>query len=285
LRRLLKKDVLCTFIRAATLSLTFALTSGVIMAAASGSNQSKGLEDYAIGYAKIKLGLAVLGIVFPFFFIVPGWFSTNFPTYDSISAYYHLEYDSEVERNPAAKQWQRDVFVATLVTVGFILFLYEGYGRWENYLLSVAGLCATIVAFFPTRWYTFTIVGITATPHDIAAMLLFVLIAFVATFYADTTLQGRSRNQHFYKNLYIGVSVIMLAALFVAVLWHVSPYIKNLLGSRVIFWVEATCIWSFALYWFVKTVELHPGRLDGRVSNLLNRLGILVSRRPSEPNG
>ena len=54
----------------------------------------------------------------------------------SISAYFHTG--------------MREVFVGSLCAIGVFLVCYSGYARWDSLAARVAGVCALVVAIFPT---------------------------------------------------------------------------------------------------------------------------------------
>src|SRR5258706_5910903 len=45
----------------------------------------------------------------------------------------------------------RDAFVGILWALGIFMVCYRGTRRWDDLASTVAGLCATVVALFPTK--------------------------------------------------------------------------------------------------------------------------------------
>src|SRR5947209_4402485 len=87
--------------------------------------------------------LGVIGIVFPFILALGGYFYAHLCLQHSMSAYYHATLDGRSMRN---------VFVGVLFAVGGLLYVYKGYSRTENYVLSLAGVFAIGIALIPMPW-------------------------------------------------------------------------------------------------------------------------------------
>jgi hypothetical protein len=198
------------------------------------------LQGHIAGtYASLRIGVGVVGAALPVALWLGGWIGDGQSLRASMSAYYY---------SPT----MGDVFVGTLVAVGVILFLYKGFSASEDWGLNLAGLFAAGVALVPTD------PARAVSWHGIFAILFFGCIAYICIFRASDTLSlvrdtTRARRlRRIYRSL--GAAMIgapLLAALLAFLLRDASA------PSRVVFFVEAAGVWVFALYWLVKSRELH----------------------------
>src|SRR4029453_2314070 len=76
-------------------------------------------------YKMLRLGVAVIAFAFPLLLWVGGHLFAGLPLAGSMSAYYYSV--------------MRDTFVGILFAVGVILFVYQGYTRFEDWALNLAG--------------------------------------------------------------------------------------------------------------------------------------------------
>jgi hypothetical protein len=196
-------------------------------------------------YFLLRRWVAILAILLP----MTLWLGTAPTPQPSMSEYYH---------NPGG--WMRDVFVGALCAVGFVLYFYKGYTPAESIALTIAGVCAVMVAMapmaydsacadprlLPARW------GL----HGAFAGTLFVMIAYVCIFRSRDTLallddvKARTAFQRVYY---------VLGALMIAVpLSELAIWLK--VGrpehSIIIFAIEAGGIWVFGTFWLVKSREI-----------------------------
>jgi len=83
----------------------------------------------------LRLIVGVLGMALPIVLVVWGFFLSGWPPQDSLSDYYSLR--------------TRDAFVGILFVIGWILFAYKGYKKWDSIVGKLACVFAMGVAFFP----------------------------------------------------------------------------------------------------------------------------------------
>ena len=158
--------------------------------------------------------------------------------------------------------------------------MYKGLTNLENILLNVAGICALAVAIFPE--------GISPTEaasdprvaqlfqscpaietwaklpplhiHYPAAVLLFVLLALVAWFCADKSLEylpadcDPAKYRRSYKAIAIAMLLFWIPGIAVAYLFGVP--------TSKVFFIEAAGVITFGIYWLVKSRELALSRLE-----------------------
>ena len=193
-------------------------------------------------YLDLRRGIAIIGIVFPFFLWIGGRIYAGLPLRASMSAYYYTPL--------------RDWFVGLLFATGTFLVLYKGFSYAEDWALNIGGVLAVGVAIFPMpseegkEWIT---------RHGFCAVGLFLCIAFVALFCAgdtldlikDTTIPNPDNVISGLRKLYKGLGVGMIVAIAAAYLLNTA--FKT---GHSTFWVEAAGILFFGVYWLVKSWEL-----------------------------
>ncbi|MEL6232633.1 MAG: hypothetical protein AAFR24_22235, partial [Cyanobacteria bacterium J06627_3] len=75
------------------------------------------------------------------------WLAEPLPVQNSLSAYYHAGSSCT-----SLDGVYRDLFVGCLAMIGVCSVIYSGFGKLENWLLNIAGICLIGVAFFPMGW-------------------------------------------------------------------------------------------------------------------------------------
>jgi hypothetical protein len=198
-------------------------------------------------YLSLRIGIAAIGILLPVALWVGGALVDGASLQSSMSAYYYTA--------------MRDVFVGALFAVGVALYVYRGFSRVENVVLSLAGVLAVCVALFPTHG-----VG-ERTPvgdvHAVAAIAFFACLAYVSVFRAGDTLSlvRDTRRGHALRRTYRSLGVVMLVSPIVAL---VAERVLRPPGGEpsVVFFVEAFGVWAFAAYWLVKSWELRQTSAD-----------------------
>jgi hypothetical protein len=213
----------------------------------------KELQEHILStYINIRVGIAVIGIAFPFLLWFGGSIYARLPLQPSMSAYYHATgFDCRS---------MRDWFVGLLFVEGIFLYLYKGFGRAENWALNVAGVLAVGVAVIPEgatpSWIT---------AHGFCAVGLFLCIAFVALFCADNTLDlirdtnipNPAKVIARFKLFYKLIGSAMIGSMLLA--YILNTFLKT---GFMKFWVEAAGILSFGAYWLLKSWELRMTAAD-----------------------
>lgn len=228
-------------------------------------------------YINIRVGIAVIGIVFPFLLWLGGYFYARLPLQGSMSAYYHA-----VGREDRS---MRDWFVGLLFVVGIFLYLYKGFSRAENWALNIGGVLAVGVAIFPMPWNSPATSWITT--HGFCAIGLFLSIAFVALFCADDTLdliydtdipnpaQVIARLKLLYRLIGVAMIISVLLAYILNTVWKTEFRL---------FWVESAGILSFGTYWLLKSWELGKTAAEWKtVRGQIKKIGGRVMSIASKP--
>lgn len=152
-----------------------------------------------------------------------------------------------------------DIFVGSLIAVGFFLSAYNGAGNgrdWEYYLSKLACIFAICVALFPTKgfsdsdvpaaWVRAILEPLGLVPeviHNTAAVLLFAcLVALMWFFSVRAKSKGKPGRAYFYR------SVSILMGVGIAAILIVGNVLKL---NDTIFWVEVWGLTLFGLGWLV----------------------------------
>ena len=195
-------------------------------------------------YIRQRQGMSVLAGAFPFIFLASSFVLRHVDFQPSLSAYY---WTHDMERN---------LFVGVLWAIGVFLVLYKGYTKLEDWILNVAGICAAGIALFPTphgeegTWL-----------HYVFAGLFFACIFYVCIFMSEKSLEempDKARAERF-RVAYRWCASVMIVSVAVALAGKLllrHEYFSAILEHGGIFVFEATGVWSFAAFWYIKTREL-----------------------------
>ncbi|HEU0014097.1 MAG TPA: hypothetical protein VFQ45_10460 [Longimicrobium sp.] len=178
----------------------------------------------------------------------------------SISAYFHTG--------------MREVFVGSLCAIGVFLLAYRGYDRRDRVLSNIAGVCALLVALFPTfeasreasdtatrapDSVTFFSGADAPDPHVVgyvhfaAAAAFFALLAWISLVQftkSDTSAPTREkRERNIIYRLCGWVILGCIAAIAVAKLLLDDAAERS---SHFVFWFEAIAVVAFGISWLVK---------------------------------
>lgn len=232
-------------------------------------------KHFSKTYMSLRAGLFVLAFTMPLVLYLYGKFRYGLVLQPSMSAYFWAADQSQCATFP-----MRTFFVGFLCAIGVGLFMYKGLTNLENALLNAAAICAFIVAVFPER---LSLDEAASTPqvaqlfascpavkawasvpslpiHYIAAIILFVLLASVAWFCANKSLDYLpvEHDPAKFRRAYRMIAVAMF--LFPAAGYAVA-FLFGLLPDKV-FFIEAAGVITFGIYWFVKTQELKLSSLE-----------------------
>lgn len=235
-------------------------------------------------YFSLRLGLAVLAFAFPAVLYFWGRIVHDLPLQPSMSAYFFAARASaEAGAMQCAEFPMRTFFVGGLCAIAAGLHLYKGLTQRENTLLNGAAICALLVAVFPERITAQDLAGDErimqlvkdcpavldwasrqpdAPIHFAAAAALFVLLGIVAWQCACHSLAylpaPHKHREPMFRRTYRVLAVLMV--LCPATGFALAAVMDQ--GNSVVFFVEATGIWTFGTYWAIKTWELSLSRLE-----------------------
>lgn len=168
----------------------------------------------------------------------------------SISAYYYTGL--------------RDVFVGSLWAVGVFMILYRN-GTVDDRMTSAAGVCAVLVAVFPTApagelashgWVPYI--------HLAAATTLFVLLAWLAAVRFPVSDPGVAADpaKHVRVAVYRACGAVIALSVAAALVDGVLAK-TGVVGPGHLFWFESVALVAFGVSWLVKSRALPVGRTRG----------------------
>lgn len=218
-------------------------------------------------YASTRIGIAIIGILFPLILFFGGNITGlenskgsifGLGILPSLSAYYHSP--------------MRNWFVGILFAVGVSLWLYKGYSTFEDFTLDAAGIFAIGVAIFPTSCSgtsycdTFTKPGL----HNVSAFAFFGCIAIISIAEAFGFLHRKEilKKDKFIaktKNTTTLYKMFTVTYIVLAIAMVVLPLLAWLLyreTSIATFKIELAGVWVFSTYWIVKTIEIYHYSLE-----------------------
>lgn len=232
-------------------------------------------KHFSETYFALRSGLALLAFTMPFVLYLYGKFRHGLDLQPSMSAYFWAAAEDQCATFP-----MRTIFVGFLFAIGVGLYVYKGLTPLENYLLNAAAICASLVAIYPERlsiteaasdqrvaqlfescpavkeWATLPSLPI----HYMAAVILFVLLAIVAWFCANKSLEylpvehDPAKFRYTYRGIAIAMILFPISGLALAFMFGAT--------SDKVFFIEAAGILTFGLYWAVKSRELALSRLE-----------------------
>ena len=178
----------------------------------------------------------------------------------SISAYFHTGV--------------RELFVGSLCAIAVFLVCYRGYERRDDLAANVAGVCALVVALFPTHERPTTMPdsgarapdsvtlfsdaatpdpGFVGTVHFAAAALFFVtlaamsLVLFTRSDQTVPTPQKRRRNR-----VYVLCGVTILACIALIAVGKLLAGEAFEARTHFVFWLESVAVVAFGVSWLTK---------------------------------
>lgn len=169
---------------------------------------------------------------------------------------YYLSGEGPDLASISASYWTdaRDIFVGSLVAVGFFLATYNGSGKTrdsEYYLSKAACVFAGLVAIFPTKggtpakWVNHIADAVwlcTGQIHYASAVLLFICLMALMWFFS---IRARLKGSEVRSLMYRAISIAMGVGM--ALIYLVGEYV--LVRRDTVFWVEVWGLTLFGIGW------------------------------------
>jgi hypothetical protein len=237
-------------------------------------------------YSALRWCMGVFAFMLPLLLMVGGinslwWIPAPLEIQNSLSAYYHAG-----STCMASNGVYRDLFVGILAAISFCLIIYTGFGKLENWLLNIAGICLAGVAFFPMDWpepqrlsacqiipgfVAFTsskLLGLPVSIHFASALTFFLSITLVNIFTAMDTVDIITdvRKKNFWRKIFRVAKFLMPISLGLVMLLRVMTG-ASIIGDRIVLWLECAGIWAFSFYWLLKSIEILSTKVDVDVIN------------------
>lgn len=193
-------------------------------------------------YHRLRVILVIVAFGLPLYLGLVGRLIWDVPLQHSLSAYHGSEQDE-----------LRDGFVGFLLAGAVCLIIYRGITGLENWALNVAGMALIVVAMIPAE--TNEVI------HYGAAITFFLFSAYVSFFRSwDTLTEDLIRDEktrRFYTVTYrvLSLSMVVIVGLTLVLANRFDP-------DRWVFFLEMVAVWSFGLYWAVKSFEVSRSDVD-----------------------
>lgn len=223
------------------------------------------LRQHVLGtYFTLRWGLGTIAVVLPLALLAVHGLNGSPQVLSSMSsAYWLLEND----------KWfsGRAVFVGGLCAIAAGLYLYKGYSKKENVALNLAAIAMFLVALFPmevnclpndtpedSTQFSYCFPG--HNLHGPAAVAAFAFLFYVVFFRAKDSLKELKdeSTRQLFRVTYRVCAMLMVAFPAAAGVLHVLRHNY----STLTFWLEASGIAAFAVYWFIKSLEMHLSSAD-----------------------
>ena len=159
------------------------------------------------------------------------------------------------------------VFTGTLCAVGVFLITYKGFGPVDDLATNFAGICAFVVALFPTTRpecdnYCVDYPGYTRWVHYAAAALFFLTLALISIYLftrsdkpKDQLPPDKKKRNRLYR--WCGCLIIVFIGLVPVV--KLAGLEEELKSINPTFCCETVALFSFSLSWLVKGEVLMKG--------------------------
>lgn len=189
-------------------------------------------QNPVFDYRTLRLMVGLVAFTLPLFAV----FLSSRPI-PSISASYHTE--------------SRDIFVGLTFVIGALFFAYNGHDFTQKMVSKGAALAAIITATFPTACDTCQS-GLISTIHYIAAVILFVTIAYFCLFPFRLSAIGKpGKEARRRANIYLLCGLIIAASLVFAAIAQFIWSDADRKALALTYWVEFVSLWAFGVAWIV----------------------------------
>jgi hypothetical protein len=177
----------------------------------------------------------------------------------SISAYFHTG--------------MREVFVGSLCAIAVFLVCYKGYQRRDNLAAKFAGICALVVAVFPTRELSREATDTGVPPidsatlfssanapdpafvsyvHFSAAVIFFAILAYMSLFLFTISTKANPTPQKLQRNKVYracGITIIVCIAVIAIGKFFLSDAVSR---TSYVFVFESIAVIVFGISWLTK---------------------------------
>jgi hypothetical protein len=241
-------------------------------------------QHFSDTYFSLRMGLTLLGFVFPVWLYFWGKFAHGLPLQPSMSSYFFAAMaTAEAGVAQCAAFPMRTYFVGGLFAIAAGLYVYKGLTNRENLLLNLAAVCAVFVAIFPERITPQEMLQdprIVKLIHDcpavkawvdqqaalpihfMSAAALLILLGIVAWQCAYKSLEylpaDSKKKAPGFRKTYQAIAALMWLCPVTG--FVLAAFLAE--GTSVVFFVEMAGIWTFSCYWAIKTYELSLSELE-----------------------
>lgn len=197
-----------------------------------------------MSYRSLRRLIGLIGILLPYVLVVGGTVFHKIEIQSSLSSYYHTG--------------MRDIFVASLCSIGVFLIAYRGYDDApDNVVSNIAGVSAILTALVPTSPENASAIEkMTGNWHLFFAAVLFCSLIYISYFLFTRTNAKNPTPEKLKRNkLYRLSALIMVGCIGVIVLYlflNGSLTAEQRGNLDIVFWMESIMIIAFGISWLVK---------------------------------
>ncbi|MGD9020460.1 MAG: hypothetical protein PVF46_01575 [Lysobacterales bacterium] len=145
----------------------------------------------------------------------------------------------------------RDWFVGMLFIVGALMLAYNGHTTREALASKAAGLCAFLIALFPTLAKTCGDSTPGSKIHGIAAVVLFLILAYFCFGPFRDNTKGKGGKKGLRARLYFVCGCVMVACMLVGLGGRLLLDCETMAAWSITYWVEAVALAAFGVAWIV----------------------------------
>lgn len=233
-------------------------------------------KNLVMSYHRMRRWVGYLGLGLPFALLIGDWLFHELKIYQN-DALMHMcngNYSSTNHTRDSISEYfytpMGELFVGTLCTVAFFMFLYKGYKKrdgelvpGDSFMTNFAGTCALLVAIFPMdlaqcnadNFRTFISHTSVGYIHYGAAVLFFVTLGIMCLVNfrrTDTVANfGTKASHNFYKWCGIGIFTSLVAILLFKLVPSLNTWAKAI-DFEYLFWFETTSLLCFGASWLKK---------------------------------
>ncbi len=212
--------------------------------------QTNNNSSFIISYLNLRIGLGFVGFFLPIILIIGSFIFGNCSQIQpSISHYYYTV--------------MGNYFVGSLCAVAMFLFFYKGYDKTDSIVANIAGVCALLVAFFPTdpasnslcQFVSNNRNGSVNAIHYTAAALLFSSFAFfcLVLFTKTDATHAMSAHKKIRNKIFVCCGIIITVCVVLLAVYNIIGSLHNIIEKyKPTLILESIALFAFGLSWIAK---------------------------------
>ena len=206
------------------------------------NQQNVSQDPLVLSYLALRKAVGIVGFALPFALGVGGFLLSRQGLQTTMSDYYYTG--------------MRDVFVASLCSIGIFLMSTRGYDRNDEITGRLAAIFAIGIALFPTTPSN----NITSRAkmigdiHLSCAALFYLTVAFISiALFTKTSAENSPTPQKLQRNaVYRSCGYAILACISAILVIELLPNKASLEKFTPVFWLESVASIAFGVSWLIK---------------------------------
>jgi len=199
-------------------------------------------DPLVLSYLALRKAVGIVGFALPFALGFGGIFLAHSGLQITMSDYYYTG--------------MRNVFVASLCTIGIFLMSTRGYDRNDEIAGRLAALFAIGIALFPTTPGSDVTsrAKVIGTIHLSCAALFYLTVAFISiVLFTKTSVDKISTPRKLQRNtVYRVCGFAILACISLILIFELLPDKTSLAKLTPVFWLESVASVAFGVSWLIK---------------------------------